>query len=157
MNEETRDSVLVSDRSSLLVTVENEDPVTGYPFETIGVRERLIGIFQQAIDGGRALVFINGDIDNLKTLNDSYGYSFANQAIKETVQQKEACLLGIDGAEVYVYRPQAGGDEFKAIVVVEQKPEEGINALIQLIKEKFLLCLIFYIHWFWMIIKTKKE
>jgi GGDEF domain-containing protein len=107
------------DRSRELVALqENICPVTGLPFETVGVRQRVASIWQEAIDQGKTVVAGAVDLDNLKGLNDKLGHDGANVGLRIYGQNIGAQLLGYQGVEtILVYRPQAGGDEYKYVAV----------------------------------------
>ena len=106
--------------SELLVETVNEDGVTGYPFETSNMRRKLLDIINNAIKVGGTVALIDADIDNLKQLNHLVGHSTANLAIKQIVVAKEQQLAQISWVkDLWVYRPQAGGDEFRIIVSLD--------------------------------------
>jgi len=107
-----------SQTSELFFENRNTDHVTGYPIETQEARGKIIEIISQAIKGQKVLGFVSGDMDNLKGVNDQCGHDNTNQGIKQFVAEREKLLLELEGAEaVLVYRPQSGGDEFRAIVI----------------------------------------
>ena len=67
-----------------------------------------MNLFQQ--DGSSfALILI--DIDNFKTVNDTYGHAIGDMILKETAEQLKTAFRSID----YVFR--IGGDEFAIIMV----------------------------------------
>lgn len=122
----------------LFVKGNNVDPITGFPFETPEVRRKIIDIFRDAISGHGTVAFVDGDIDGLKVLNDKLGHEKTNGVIKVLVTNREAHLSETAGAEaVYVYRPQAGGDEFRAIIVCsDDTPVEKLKAELENILAK---------------------
>ena len=123
--EETLEKNHIIKTGELFVERKNEDPVTGYPFEVPELRDKLIEVIGEAIQQKEGVILITGDIDNLKGLNDLCGKGKTNEGIKKTVQEKEKVFLGLMGAKaIYTYRPQAGGDEFKILVIITE-PERG--------------------------------
>ncbi len=106
----------------------NIDPVTGYPVETSQARGKVLEILREAISTHRSIIFIDSDIDNLKVLNDAVGKKMANHGIKAVIEEKERDLLNMDGiATVLFYRPQAGGDEFKTLLLLSATNEDEEN------------------------------
>lgn len=132
---------IVRTRELVSKQIENIDPVTGFPFETPQVRQKLIEIFKEAIRGKRSLSFGSCDIDNLKGLNDRLGHSETNEVIKSVVQSKEEDLSHVEGVEaVYVYRPQAGGDEYRTIVIFSgDVPIENQKSLLSAVLDQPVL------------------
>ncbi len=114
----------IRDRTmELKQTSENIDIETGLPYIASGTHELIGGFFSEAITEQRSVVFINGDMNNLKQINDSdtLGHDCGNQAIKAMTVNAREILLGIENAEsVIVWRPQAGGDEYQALVIFGQ-------------------------------------
>lgn len=114
----------IRDRTQELIeTSENIDKETGLPYEVSGTRELIAGFIEEAITGQRSVIFINGDMNNLKQINDTrtLGHDCGNQAIKAMTVNAREILLGIENAEsVIVFRPQAGGDEYQALVIFSQ-------------------------------------
>jgi len=112
-------------KSKLIKVTKNIDPVTGYPFETPEMRKEIFDIISKAREEGKIVIFIDSDVDNLKRLNDEIGKKSANVGIRLLIEEKERSLqekFGVDN--VIVYRPQAGGDEFNTLVVVDKKKWE---------------------------------
>jgi len=112
-------------KSNLIKETKNIDPVTGYPFETPEVMKEIVNIFSKSREEGKIVIFIDSDVDNLKRLNDEIGKKNANVGIRLLIEEKERSLqekFGVDN--VIVYRPQAGGDEFNTLVVVDKKKWE---------------------------------
>lgn len=109
----------VRDRTEELInTSENIDKVTRLPYETSATRELIASIIKGATRERRAVVFVDGDMDNLKQINDTYDHGHGNQAIRDMVINAREALLGLENAEsVFIWRPQAGGDEYRAIVI----------------------------------------
>ena len=120
---DTAPSQPITDPSDpLKVIIENIDPVTGYRFECMNVRKKIINLLQNAIQAQKTIVFLEGDFDDLKGLNDLCGHQAANQAMKQSLNEKEQSLKNLAHIEnIYLYRPQAGGDEFKIIIIFNQK------------------------------------
>lgn len=103
----------------LLGETVNICPVTGYPFEIPRAREKILDILQEAIKNCQIVIFIDADLDNLKRLNDVLGHEGSNKGIRAVMEEKEKTLLGLDGVDtVLFYRPQAGGDEYKALLLL---------------------------------------
>src|SRR5215208_3015397 len=75
--------------------------------------ERLQEAFARAVDGGPAFSLVLMDVDGLKDINDTFGYSAGDRALKEF----GAALAGAVRAGDLVAR--IGGDEF---AVVAQHP-----------------------------------
>ncbi len=126
--------------SDLFVITKNEDGVTGFPYETPGFSEQITEIYQRAIESQSLLVFINGDIDKLSVINDTVGKPFANKGIKEIAKRTQRILAGAKGLEaVYLYRPQAGGDEFRAIVILEKSSANLSAEIIESLRKPLFL------------------
>lgn len=130
VEEETLAANSVLRTKELLVEGRNEDPVTGYPFEVPETRAKLIGIIDGQIKSKGAVVFIDADIDDLKQVNDAVGKKQANQGIRKVVEEKEEALLKLKGLEaLYTYRPQAGGDEFRMLLLLSQADKSLLGTI----------------------------
>lgn len=94
------------EREKLMKHQAEHDPLT----EALnrGAFSQILNLFQQ--DGSSfALILI--DIDNFKTVNDTYGHAIGDMILKETAEQLKTAFRSID----YVFR--IGGDEFAIIMV----------------------------------------
>ncbi len=80
----------------------------------------------QRYDGQIAVIMV--DIDNLKTINDTYGHRAGDAAIKNVSRKITACIRKIDVAARY------GGDEF-AIIFPNTSISEAITAAERMVKE----------------------
>lgn len=72
-----------------------------------------------------AVVYI--DIDNFKTINDTFGHAVGDQTLKEFVEKINSCLKG------NVVFSRQGGDEFMLLIPIEQEEREIANLLERLI------------------------
>jgi len=126
INDESLGTTYERNRTSeLLSDTVNVDPITEYPVETPQARGKVLEILQEAINTKNSVIFIDADIDNLKVLNDVLGHKVTNIGIKRVIQEKENILLNMNEIEnVLFYRPQAGGDEFKAMLFLSNTNEE---------------------------------
>jgi diguanylate cyclase (GGDEF)-like protein len=77
---------------------------------------------------GGQIAVIMVDIDNLKSLNDTYGHRAGDAAIKKVSIEISACIRKIDIAARY------GGDEF-AIIFPNTSITEAITAAERMVKE----------------------
>ncbi|MBU3935401.1 GGDEF domain-containing protein [Patescibacteria group bacterium] len=114
----------------------NVDAITGLPFEAKGVRQRLIEEMVEALNSGHGVCFLEMDLNGLKGLNDNCSYEAGNEGIKKFAEEKFRVLD--ESEEVvgfYFYRPQAGGDEYKAVIIVE-KGTEGKERIEAKMREK---------------------
>jgi len=114
------------DRSKEVVFegLSNVDPITGLPYETGGARRYLIEETRQALNQGTRVFFLEIDLNQLKDLNKKYGHEGGNQAIKAFAEEKIRALM--ESGEIaffYFYRPQAGGDEYKVVMVAKEEEE----------------------------------
>lgn len=71
---------------------------------------------------GKQLVVLMGDLNCLKTINDTYGHTEGDFAIKEAARAVEQFLQQRDSAYERCYR--IGGDEYTAIIVGNLTEEE---------------------------------
>lgn len=102
----------------------NVDPITSLPYETPEVRKRLISRVMEVISTGKSVYFWEMDLNGLKGLNDRYGHETGNRAIRRFAEEKVRLLEEAEEVEAfYFYRPQAGGDEFKAVIIGGEKEE----------------------------------
>lgn len=62
---------------------------------------------------GKEAVLLMADLDNLKKLNDTFGHSEGDHAIKTCIHYLKACVPGLDVIG------RIGGDEFAAFTVVD--------------------------------------
>ena len=77
---------------------------------------------------GGQIAVIMVDIDNLKSVNDTYGHRAGDAAIKKVSKKISACIRQIDIAARY------GGDEF-AIIFPNTSISEAITAAERMVKE----------------------
>ena len=87
------------------------DPLTGLPNRRL-MQDRLTHALALAARSGQfgALLFL--DLDNFKTLNDTYGHDAGDQILQQTGQRLSACMREHDTVS------RTGGDEF--VLILEQ-------------------------------------
>lgn len=68
------------------------------------------------------------DIDNFKTINDSFGHDIGDQALKDFVEKINTCLK-----QDIVFARQ-GGDEFMLLIPIEKEEQEVLELLDRLIE-----------------------
>jgi diguanylate cyclase (GGDEF)-like protein len=85
------------------------DPLTGLPNHRY-FHQRLEEEVKAARANGARLSLLFCDVDDFKTLNDTFGHAAGDQALRDVARVIKACLRGPDVAARY------GGDEFCAIL-----------------------------------------
>jgi diguanylate cyclase (GGDEF)-like protein len=101
-----------------LATLEAQaqhDELTGLP-NFRALRRRLSEEFKRSARYGQPLALLVVDLDHLKQLNDTYGHSLGNEAIRLVADELRANLRETDFAARF------GGDEFYVIL-----PNQGSN------------------------------
>lgn len=128
MDEETISEISRVDKTNYLFFAgTNECSVTKLPYETPDVRRKLIEIVDKAIKKRKTVVYMFGDMDNLKEINDLHGHDVGNSAIKRMVSGCRETLSKQKGIElVCFFRPQAGGDEIEILMVLNES-ELGLS------------------------------
>jgi|GEM_PF-4423636 len=115
----------------------NVDPISSHPFETPKARARIMELITKGINEKGTIVFVDADMDNLKHLNDSLGHAKTNEAIKKVIDEKNKAVEGLEESGYFLlWRPQAGGDEFRILFVFTETNdlEESINKVKQALK-----------------------
>jgi diguanylate cyclase (GGDEF)-like protein len=94
------------------------DPLTGLPNRML-FRDRLEReMVRCQREGGRlALLFI--DLDNFKSVNDSWGHSAGDEVLGEAARRISACVRESDTVS------RLGGDEFTALLTRIQRPQQA--------------------------------
>jgi len=97
----------------LFVAAKNECPVTGLPYETPEMRRGLLGVLEKAIKNKDIVLLLYGELDKLKGLNDVFkdhgGDKKADEGINKFVGERKGGLTEIEGLQILIYRPRAGG------------------------------------------------
>jgi len=96
------------------------DAVTGLP-NRASLSLHLEKKMKRHHDGPSMGVIISIDIDNLKALNDNFGYSFGNSVIRATGNH----IMNVVGEKAFVAR--SGGDEFILVLSGEYNREEVVH------------------------------
>lgn len=102
---------------SLLTELAERDELTGL----LNRRGLLEGVSRLRTGTEESLLLISGDLDGLKAINDKYGYSAGDEAIRSMAQALKDTFRGVD----LLARP--GGDEF---VVVSRCPTEKLERML---------------------------
>ncbi len=137
---ETTEISTSSNLTNLLVVREatvNTD-YTEYPFETRESRARLVSLINDAAKKGQVIMLIDSDLDRLKQLNDVCANKHvANLGITEAIDSKRRKLEELGLGDFLVWRPQAGGDEFKIMFFLNEHDDTKLL----LIQEQIRLAL----------------
>ena len=96
-----------------------EDTLTGIPNRR-GFEEKARKIYRDAAAARKRVAVLSIDMDNLKVINDKYGHSAGDDALRRIGKALENAA---DRKENSVYA-RTGGDEFVVVCRLEQ-PEEG--------------------------------
>lgn len=122
----------------LIFTVENKD-YTGLPYMTPEVRRALIEAIQEAKNKNFSLIFFDADLNELKPINDELGHREGNQAIvswvDSTRERFKSALNNRYSSEVLFFRPQAGGDELKALLILKLQDYRLVDKAMEEIKK----------------------
>lgn len=108
----------------------NRDPITDFPTENPNLRQRLLDQINTAVSEGKTIGLVDADMDYLKRLNDRLGKKKTDLAIRQVVEDKRTGLTQLSAAHscnFAIYRPQAGGDEYKCIIFYDQEAEPEIR------------------------------
>ncbi len=90
------------------------DLKSGLIFETDDVRQALIQEFTQQLKAGHNVATIQGDLDQLKTLNDKYSRAVGDKGLAWTARALEDSVTkaGLHpDTRVYIFRKKSTGDE----------------------------------------------
>lgn len=123
MSEEARERMMEPGKNPLIYVTTNECNVTGWPYETEQVRNDVIEKVRKALADGDSVILLLWDIDNLKGLNDvCESHERANFGIRLVAKTMKERLEKTDGImeEPLFWRPQSGGDEFNALIIVKK-------------------------------------
>lgn len=85
-------------------------------------------LFHEKLEKNKELYALMLDIDNFKSLNDSYGHALGDEALKQFVKAVQECL---DEKDIF---GRLGGEEF-AIITIASKLDEVVQKC-EKIKEK---------------------
>lgn len=132
---EFADPNLATDRSPELIRHTLNVDYTGLPYATPEVRHYLIDMIDSARGKGLAVAFIDADLNELKPINDKLGHQKGNEAITFWANQVRERIVGLSAADVFFYRPQAGGDELKALLILSTKEKDKIAKVFSLIQQ----------------------
>ncbi|HEY9013071.1 MAG TPA: GGDEF domain-containing protein [Devosia sp.] len=107
------------------------DPLTGIA-NRAGIDQVLPAILDEASEGGRRVALGVVDIDNFKTLNDTYGHQIGDEILKMvgralTASAREADVVG-----------RLGGDEF--LVVIRDEDLPGARLLAERVRRAIVDC-----------------
>ncbi len=104
----------ISDVMSLYI----KDPLTGI-LNRRGFEKRLSEKFDKEGRMKKPLAIVSIDMDNLKTVNDTYGHNSGDDAIRELAR----CIDNALNSDEFVAR--MGGDEFEAVLVLNEPGRVG--------------------------------
>lgn len=108
------------------------DYLTGLP-NRVAFEQDLIGrIRRYRPEDSEKLYLMEGDLDEFKSINDTYGHSVGDQALVKTADVLCRALASYDSA---VFR--IGGDEF--MIIIESEEEPDIAAIEKNINDKLVL------------------
>lgn len=108
--------------------IYQKDPLTGI-YNRRGFDKLFQESFSSAKHGGNDIALASIDMDNLKTINDTYGHSEGDKALICLAKALNSVMKEID------YCARIGGDEFAAVIVVDypgrvnEFRSEFVNAL----------------------------
>lgn len=106
--------------------VYEENATTRLHLKNKAERDELTGLLNRSAfndlvdfykDASERLAFLIIDVDNFKTVNDTYGHAIGDLALKKVATLLEECFRSNDFPVRY------GGDEF-AVIMTELKPEQ---------------------------------
>lgn len=129
------DLPLATDRSPELIRHTLNVDYTGLPYATPEVRRYLIETIDAAKSKGLPIAFIDADMNELKPINDELGHQKGNEAITTWVNKTRERIMSVPSINALLYRPQAGGDELKILLILgSEKKEEAKKTLIEIQK-----------------------
>ena len=98
------------------------DPLTGLPNRQL-LRDRLIAALASSHRSGRKGAVLFMDLDNFKTLNDTFGHDMGDLLLRQVAQRLEFCVREGDTVA------RLGGDEF--VLLLEDLSEQALEAAAQ--------------------------
>lgn len=105
-------------RDERLYMQAHYDALTGLPNRLL-FRDRLdLEIVRCQREGGRLAVLF-ADLDNFKTVNDSFGHTAGDEVLRETARRIAACVRESDTVA------RLGGDEFIVLLTRIQRPQDA--------------------------------
>ena len=126
---------LDSDRSKELIRHTLNVDYTGLPYATPEVRRYLIETIDAAKSKGLPIAFIDADMNELKPINDELGHQKGNEAITTWISKTRERIISLPSINALLYRPQAGGDELKILLILgSEKKEEAKKTIIEIQK-----------------------
>lgn len=126
---------LTTDCSNELIRQTLNVDYTGLPYATPEARRYLIEMIDSAKSKGLAVAFIDADLNELKPINDELGHQKGNEAITAWANQVRERIMGLSVADVFFYRPQAGGDELKVLLILNTKEKDKIAKALLLVQQ----------------------
>jgi diguanylate cyclase (GGDEF)-like protein/PAS domain S-box-containing protein len=103
------------------------DPITNLPNLEL-VTDRITQSIVQCQRSSRSLTVAYMDLDGFKYVNDKYGHKFGDELLIAVSQQMQAALREGDTLA------RVGGDEFIAVLINLEKPEDSLPIIKSLLK-----------------------
>lgn len=108
------------------------DYLTGLP-NRVAFEQNLIGrIRRYRSEDTEKLFLLEGDIDEFKSINDTYGHSVGDRALIKTADVLSRALASYESS---VFR--IGGDEF--MIIIESEKEPDMSKIEKIINDKLIL------------------
>ncbi|MBU2537122.1 MAG: GGDEF domain-containing protein [Proteobacteria bacterium] len=111
-----KESPLSAEQLKKLFQLAYYDDLTGLPNRVL-LRDRLEQALARAERSGATGTILYLDLDNFKSVNDSFGHQAGDRVLKETATRLKACIRPQDTAA------RIGGDEF--VILIADLAESG--------------------------------
>lgn len=111
------------------------DPLTGLANRAL-FRARVEEALLQAIDNDRSVTILFVDLDNFKTVNDSFGHELGDQLLITVAQRMRTVLRANDTIA------RLGGDEFAILLDQIEEPQQSVSIaerLLQALRQPVML------------------
>lgn len=126
-----KESPLSAEQLKKLFQLAYFDDLTGLPNRVL-LRDRVEQALARATRSGTDSTILYLDLDNFKSVNDSFGHQAGDKVLKKTASRLKACIRPQDTAA------RIGGDEFVVLIADLAGPDEKTTQFIGEIAQRIL-------------------